>query len=244
MSEFDNILKKLSDIRARAERGGTLAEAEVAAAMMNKLLLKHNLTLADVERYAEGTKRVVERDKIPSDTAMWKANLMWTVADAHMCKMVRHPGHRYGRGAILEVFGHSHNLIVVRETYLWLLDVINRLADEAHERALENWDYEAEESPRAWKNSFRTGATFGVSAAYRAMRAELKAEVGNAWALVPVLEAEVQQAMDLAYPKLSSGGKLHIANKSAFSQGKQAGQAINVGSRQVGGRSGAKALAG
>jgi hypothetical protein len=55
----------------------------------------------------------------------------------------------------------------VRETYLWLLGEINRLADQAQARARGVASSSQRLSARAWKNAFRVGAVTGANTAYR-----------------------------------------------------------------------------
>jgi hypothetical protein len=96
---------------------------------MNELLLKHNLTVTDVQAHAEREHRAVARDQHDTDSAVWTHSPMGTVARSHLCRVVASD---YGRGHLrLETVGHAHHLIVVRETYFWLLGEINGLPDQA-----------------------------------------------------------------------------------------------------------------
>ena len=129
--DFEAITTKLTQIRALAERAGTLAEAEVAAAKLTDLLTRYNLTLADLDAHAEKAGRRVQSEDLDYQKSAnkWHGSLLHVLARAHMCRAVSHPWKNS-----VTVVGHAHNLIVVRELYLWLVDEIDRLAKIERDR--------------------------------------------------------------------------------------------------------------
>jgi hypothetical protein len=120
---LSDILDKIAKIRALAERGGTLHEAEVAAAKMHELLIRHNLTLDDVQHHAERTARTVERQDYLYGPHRWKGELASVLAKHNMCRFIYQT---WKKG--FTVVGHAHNLIIVEQMYLWLVEEIDRLA--------------------------------------------------------------------------------------------------------------------
>lgn len=124
MDNMNEILAKIEKIRTLAERGGTLAEAEAAASKMQELLFKHNLTLTDLQTHALRTKRKVERKDYDykNSANKWKNALLRVLATNNMCESINHP---YRSGTT--VVGHAHNLIIVEQMYLWLVEEIERL---------------------------------------------------------------------------------------------------------------------
>ena len=234
-TDFDALLATLEKLRRLAERGGTLHEAEVAAQKMSALLLKHNLTLADIEVHAQRSNRTVRHDTFDLDSAAWKRDLMFVVAHGHLCRAVcTRPAGRHNR---LVVFGHAHNLIVAREMYLWLERELRRLADAAHRDAVAVDDRYAERQPRAWKHAFRVGGVHGIWSAYERARREAEESAGAArWALVPLLETEVEAVRDAYFSRIATARTTRVSIAGPYHQGRAAGEQINVGSRQVGSR--------
>jgi hypothetical protein len=231
--DFDAVMATLEKLRRLAERGGTLHEAEVAAQKMSALLLKHNLTPVDVQMHAERHNRTVQHDTFDLDSAAWKRDLMFVVARGHLCRAVcMRPGGRRNR---LVVFGHAHNLIVTREMYLWLERELRRLADAAHRHAVASGDGHAEHQPRAWKHAFRVGGVHGIWSAYDRARREAAESVDAArWALVPLLETEVEAARDAYFSWIGNARNARASIAGPYHQGRAAGESINVGDRQVG----------
>ena len=235
---MEELMKKLDGLRVMAERG-TLHEAEIAAAKMQTELLKHNLTLRDVEIYAEQTKRSVEKLEVWIDSATWKSELAFRVATGHLCKGVmrrnclnRATGRR---GTQMTIFGHSHNLVVFQEIFQWLMKEVNRIADQELVHAQDELDDVATTRPKEWKNSFRHGAVVGIGRAFAAAKQTLQdATDSGTWALVPILEQEVEDALRAAYPVIGSYS-LKVGGANAYHQGYNRGRDLNVASRQVGG---------
>lgn len=230
------VMAKIAQIRALAERGGTRHEAEVAAAKMADLLLRYNLSLADIDAHARESGRRVVHESYETTAALWPQLLLDVIAQAHLCKAIRH-GH--GR---MSVVGHEHNLIVVRETWGWLRAEAARLAPAAWQEAVAAGDGYAATQRARWSNDFKAGFVAGIDAAYRAMQRETRAAVRpSEWSIVPVLEAEVTQRYRELFPQ--SRERTHtLRGTTAYDRGKAAGRATNLG-RQVGGSRSTAAIA-
>jgi hypothetical protein len=127
--QVSDILDKLTKIQALAMRGGTLHEAEVAMQKMHGLLMQHNLTLADVQRHADSTGRVVERQDYTYGPNRWKGELASRLAKHNLCKFIYAT---WRKGFV--VVGHPHNLIIVQNMYEWLIVEIDRLAKIEREK--------------------------------------------------------------------------------------------------------------
>lgn len=239
--QLESLLAKLELIRQRTEdRGFTQAEAEAAAEKMNALLLNHNIDMMQLEAFANRTNREVISEKLKADAALWKFALAGIVAEAHLCKAVsrrvtRGGGGWDGGGRVYTVYGHSHNLIVFRDVYEWLLGVISEATELAHQqaKASENvmiyWD--ARHHARSWKSSYRIGFISGLQAAFARARKTTE-ENASEWALVPVLEQEVEDAVKEKHPILRSVGSLTISHDHAYLEGYLDGDRVNT-DRQV-----------
>lgn len=230
---LDDLLVKLDRIRTLAERAGTVHEAEAASAKMQQLLYQYNVSLEQVELFAEQSGRTVKMEEYDTDSAVWKKSLMAVVAEAHMCRAVsRHKRNSEEESRWMEVFGHTHNLIVVRDVYSWLLGHIEHLTGDYHDQAVRAGDEDAIYSVRTWKSSFRTGVVIGIKAAYDEQRHLAEDAAGDAWAIVPVLEAEVMAERDKRFPKLKKGQAMQYRNPGATMMGIAVGGRLSL-NRQV-----------
>lgn len=242
--DLDALLDKLSKLQALSQRGGTLHEAEVAASKMAELMTRYNISLMQLETHATGKNRAVASDRFELSIDRWRIELLFTVAEAHHCKAVRLAGHlRHTRHkCAMIVVGHAHNLIVVRETWLWLQREAERLAREGHAAATAIGDAAATARPYDWRRDFKLGVVVGLRSAYHRVRASLHAELGTTWGLVPLLEAEVERHYGELFPETQAMRGPGKVGFDAYAAGKRAGEAINL-DRQVGGGPAAAALA-
>jgi hypothetical protein len=218
---MDAILERIAKLQELASRGGTPEEAEAAAAKVQALLLKHNLTLVDVEaRSGLGEVKMVT---LPAFDSIWRAKLLGVVAEAHLCRAVRSHGPD-GRPVQFTILGHAHNLDVVQRVYDWLLDLIPQMAILAYERFVGPYAAGLEE---VWLHSYRLGVIDGIHDAYQESRESLNDETG----LVPI-ETDVEAALEAAFPERSEyrfGGK---ADKEAYLIGVKEGRAVKL-DRQI-----------
>lgn len=226
------------------EKGYAPAEVEKAAAKSAEWMLRYNITSADLDRHAKSSGRAVVKESYP--VAMtWRENLLVVVADAHLCKTIKHTGgkrRRDGLGGHMSVVGHEHNLIVVRETWQWLVREGERLATEYHQHArLNSLDARALHQPTQWKTDFKAGFVTGIDKAYRQMRSEVQESVSaSEWAIVPLMSQEVAQTFNQLFPVQRQGTGTKVRLTSAYGHGIKAGESTNLG-RQVGGSGSATA---
>jgi hypothetical protein len=233
--KWDDILAKLAGIKALADRGGTLAEAEAAAMMMAKFLFRYNLTLLDVERHVTESGRAVTSEEIVTTTAGWRRFLLNAVAQGHLCRAVCNDG-------TTTVVGHAHNLLVVRAMFLWLADEVNRLCELAYRDAVAEGDWGAIYHGRSWKNGFRLGAVVGITRSYQTMLRDAEREATEAeWALIPLMGEEVDTLVGMLFPTLQRLAPPGIGIAGGFAAGEAAGAAINL-QRQIHGTGSARAL--
>jgi len=224
---WDEVVEKLASIKALADRGGTLAEAETASAMMAKLLLRYNLSMMELEQHVAEQGRTVTHQDMHTSSAGWRWRLLMAVAWGHLCEAIYVPG--TGKCTVV---GHAHNLIVVREMYLWLLDEINRCCETEHQKARASGDGSAEERPRAWRVAFRLGAAFAIRDAYQRMLREAQQDVSPAaWALVPVMSADVSALVRKLFSTVHQAADPH-PDHPALAAGYRAGSQIGL-HRQV-----------
>lgn len=250
-TEWNELLAKLARIEALADRAGTLAEAEAAAAALSRLLLRHNLSLAEVGERRERApgNGVTAQEHRLANGAAWRHYLLHALAQTHLCRAIRHAGDR------ATIIGHPHNLAVVKDLYRWLSAAIERLARRAWEERIERRAAElllaappdaqprfadamtaARETPgkRAWLAAFRTGAVDGLWRRLLDERRALEAETApDRWALVPLLEREVEVFVGERFAGLGSYA-VRAGDAGGYAAGHAAGYAIDIGARQIG----------
>jgi hypothetical protein len=121
--------------------------------------------------------------------------------------------------------------------YVYRYDIPDTVAAYKHasaeRRKIFSHIFEARQNGRAWMNSFLLGAVQGVCTKMREEREALKQEVGaEQWALVPVVEKEVEEYYEQF--KVKGGGSRNLSVTSAYNHGYRTGQGIGT-SRQVNG---------
>jgi hypothetical protein len=211
----DDLIQKIKNIQALAERGDK-GEAENAAAKLQQLLTKHNITLLDLDQYADkiGSK-VKDQMFMMASRSNWRRELLNQVVRANFCRMVFYPGSRQ-----VSVIGYEHNIIVSIDTYLWLESIFddivakerdmlkmkqwprpNRLTgmwqDMGEYIAAENRErmYEASrrlmlKNRQRWSNSFRFGMVAGIADTMKQKQrsAAVREAIVNKWAMVPIMQ--------------------------------------------------------
>ena len=232
-----DIVEQIRVIRGRTEdRGFTQAEAEQAAAMVQRLLLTHNLSMADLDQEAEKAGRSVVHDDYEVVAHRYRIDLLFTVAEGHLCKAVKYSTTRWDRKNYvrMRVVGHDHNLIMVRDIYPWLVSTCDRLSARLAREAKKNLDMEyllAGDS--TWQRSFKAGFVSGIDQSYREARRQVEAETpADQWALVPVLEDEVDEVFNQMFPKLGDLRRPTSVLGGAYKAGIEQGRAHGI-NRQV-----------
>lgn len=216
--------------RAKAlEASSNPNEAANAAAKVQELLLKYNLSQADLQDDEPATP-ATRQELVTSDTSSWVSYLYGGVARAHGCYLVQ--SHTYRRGNVkpdrlFEVFGRPANVQVVEYLSTYLYREIRRLANASGYGTVHH------------RNAFHHGA---VQMVVHRLNEGLKTfqSTADTTALVQVLDAEALALRDLTYPKLGkSRGGSH--GREGYAAGVNAGKSISLhhgigASRNAGGQ--------
>lgn len=245
MAEVMSMIAKMREVSE--EKGYAPVEVEKAAAKSAEWMLRYNISHADLDRYAKDSGRKVVKESYPV-VMTWRQILLRVVAEAHLCKVIQHTGKNRSDGLSghMTVVGHEHNLIVVRETWHWLVREGERLATDYHQHArLNARDPRALHQPTKWKTDFKMGFVIGIERAYAQMQREVKESVTpTAWAVVPLMSAEVATAYNEMFPKQVEGKSATIRVTSAYGTGVKAGSNMNLGRQVAGGAAPRGELAG
>jgi hypothetical protein len=165
-------------------------EAAAAAQKAQELLLKHDLSMAEVD-VAEAPE-VVEGSTKLANGAGWRITLLFRVAEAYGCEMT----YSTGTGGRCQLYGRAHAIEVVLHVNEYLARTIERLAEEAA-RNISFWD--TGES-RKWRTRFRYGAVRTVTTRLKESRRTLAQESAQTQALVLVNDKAVKEFFQRLYP--------------------------------------------
>lgn len=128
-------LKKIQRLALSASKIGSLAESEAATMAINRLLIKYNLSLFDIEEHTDseaGIELEIKCSRVLSVInkygRVWKESLLAVLSEYNYCKVIRS-----GRQAFL--VGTLVNTSVVIDMFNTLQSIYLRSAKECHEQA-------------------------------------------------------------------------------------------------------------
>lgn len=139
----ENIVEKIQKLIALGQSPNE-NEAKLAIANANKLLIKYNLTLTDVETKEEGVTQfsIDVGKRVPQ----WKSILLKGICTTNFCDVIVS---RSNYASFL-IIGRTHNTKVAFELYLYLIE------------AVESWAKENGGKGMSAKNSYKIGMTMGL----------------------------------------------------------------------------------
>ena len=227
----DAVLDKIEKLLAMADRG-TLHEAETAAAMASKLLLKFNLSMDDVDTRIDDKERAVtdelfEMGKIwKKAEGNWIQNLYSAVARNNLCKIILKP--RYGgprwtvMGKDIWVIGKRTNVDMVNFMCQQLIPRIRNLEGRSW-KEYQGWDKRGK-----FRRGFLIGATVGISQQLAEQLRSLKKEEPKLDALIIYNDRAVETYVSQKWPNLSKGRGSSTSSNDGYSQGKSAGKNMQI----------------
>jgi hypothetical protein len=228
-ADLNRILEMLRNLRARATNNTNVHEAAVATEKIQALLLKYNLTLAQVEGHRLKDEYGRHSTHV-GGSGMWRRTLMQHICTVNFCTSVYTPGTTH-----MTIIGQAHNVQIVQGLFDYLQSEVVRLCEKGwnDERRRVRSYFESVPHGRAWKNSFYLGATVEIGKILREQRKQSMND-GQTRALVLDRDAEVQAALKVFYPTLGQASRSRIRDGGAFRAGQQAARGINF-NKQVGG---------
>lgn len=243
------LIEKIKKIQALAEKG-SMGEAENAAAMLSRLLVKHNLTLADIPKDDARYQGIGYNTMDGHDIGSWRAELMYQLAKHHFCQII---AYNTTDGIKWVLVGKKANQDVVRQMYEWLEEQIDRLGSEELIKAkttppenvipvtptslfsyirLEREEDDrlhsynlANDQPIQWANSWRVGAVRGITDRLETERKLIEKEEGKS-ALVP-LQKEVDDFIEENFQVEKRERKVN-SDLSIYEAGREKGRTIGV----------------
>lgn len=237
---MDNVTReKLAGVKRLMEAAGSVGEAEAAAAAMQRLILRHNLTAEDLlglgEQAKEGYEGLYFRvGPDHSQGLQWRLNLIYVLARYNFCVFIRY-GHHGGHGIIV---GQPSNQEAIVEMFHATVATIERLGESEY-RALrsEPDTFRVAGSPGSvgWKNSFKLGFPAGLNQKMNLERMQEKKDDPKVGAMVLVKDADLEKAVEDVVGKTGTHQGSKPTNANGYRRGVEKGRAHEPQARLGGG---------
>jgi hypothetical protein len=230
-TELLDTIRQLQELRDRTTHEG---EAMAAAAQIQRLLLKHNLSEADVEvhlRSDEDPLGQEEEDIIGKSgkhvkmMPAWISQLMSVVARATLTSSTYLSG-RWSHGARGTFYGRLSNVQVARYLFQYLIRAIRDVERQARDEILERWD---ELPGRAYWSSFKRGVVARISIRLREERQEMEQGSSDCRDVLVARATEAKAYRDECCPHLKtiSRGR-NVSDYRGWKEGSEAGKRIQL----------------
>lgn len=196
------------------ERGCTENEAASAAVMVQNLLFKYKLSIAEVKDLKdEELERMMEGEiifNIKAHEGQWRAQLLSPLARYNFCGLVYS-----SKGKHAQIIGKLTEIEVVKELHAWLIEQLERCCYWAVK------EYHGPDRTPTFKRSFYQAAVMTINSRLYQQFKTLTEETTQSTALVVTSKEEIQQYKDKHY------GPLDTKNWSA-SNGSYAGTRAGI----------------
>lgn len=240
----DRILEKLRKLRAHQESAakiGNEAEAQAFADRVSELLLKHRLTLSDVELAQEEVENPVGQsewvapdawgDRLWSQPVTWSENLAGVIAEANCCKILPAINNNF-----ICFIGKDGDRQVVEYLFITLAATAMRLCAKDLKAARMRAFRGGEEAREGWKDSggniaykfsWYRGFVAAIETRLQETRKRIELEAGDCTALVRASQA-VERYMDRFKEYKVRGYKGRGHSSEAFERGFKHGQEASL----------------
>jgi hypothetical protein len=249
-----DVLEKIRKVKALAY-SGTAGEMENAAAMLSRLLVKYNLTIESLDNLERGDVGYSFYEN-GAQPFTWRAELMYQIAKHHFCQVIAYDSPNSSLQKIWVIVGRPHNQDAVKDMYEYLEGEVTRLGaqelikakveppgiDELPEpdnlkdylqimewadSTFESWKM-ANNEPGKWADSWRVGAVRGITDRFEKERRDMKREASEGtWAIVPLLDKEVQDYIDENLTVVEKKRTIGEANV-VYQKGREVGRGIGI----------------
>lgn len=216
-TDLDAILGKIRKLKAMAQGGATQGEIDNATALIQRLMLEHNIEEAHLAIDAGEPLTGYGYSSVSDNVgAAWRSILINAIATGHQCQSIR-----VRSKGTFQVFGHRDAVPVVLALYAELSGALELMARQAYERE-RPWD-----SARGWCNTYRMGAVHEIYRRFDLQLAAAKAQGARTSTALVVINDRVEQAVAKAFPALKTTKARPVrGNFDAYSSGRAAGRAM------------------
>lgn len=239
-TELDKIFDKIARLRALEASPGTPEEAAAAAAAVQRLAFRYNLSLKQIESAidsgAVGINRYwVEMELKPGSNYIWKQKLFQAICQTNFCReiynRVRTPN---GTSSFIDgvwVVGEEHNVRIVTDLYDYLRDTLLRLVDQYWKDIREDFDRPSNYAVH-YKSGFLAGAVDTITQRLQEQYEAQRKETNETTALVLVKDGELDTAVSRLFVGIDRKKSKQELHPGAYIAGVIAGKKVNL-ARQI-----------
>ncbi len=234
----ENILEKIQkllNLKEGAEEIGSFEEAKNAASQVQKLLMKYNLDMADIQLH--GIKDKISIDKFnfedvspAKNEGMWILGLYSVLSKQNFCRLVIHQSRTYKNDKpyirkYAVIVGTKVNVGVVREMGQRMEERIRTF-----ERVAWAKDRHNHKNRNAYRRAYFVGAVSGLNMQLELNKAKEMQQNIQINALVVQTEKDLENAMANLFENLTQGRrKRGVSNAAAYHQGQADGRQMPTG---------------
>lgn len=221
--ELDRIVAKIQRLKALAGNNTNTNEAAQAAAAVQNLMFKYNLTELDVVMPIEDDIKNYERVDYDvlgraGSNKRWRANLIHAVAKFNFCRVINITN-TYN----VAIIGKPANIEVCLYLFEYLAAEIVRLCDVERAKDIRNMFINGTE----WNMAFGQGAVSAIYDTLKAQQEQDKAANGSGTAMVLQSDIKLTTAVDRLFGNTVKG-KTKYVRTDVFNKGYEEGQKINI----------------
>lgn len=251
-AELDSIMERIQKMmRLRDNPAATVGEVANAAAMIQSLLDKYNLTLSEIGAHKANGRNEYDRKDFDLGVSgnlqsQWRSDLMWAITRTNWCRAILLHGRKGGypffnketgtwdvtkpTNSRMALIGKPYNVQVCIELYQFLYEELNRLAT-LHWKQYAAMPYnDVTKQNRAGKimrfrHSFFMGAVSEISARLAEQRRQSSAQIT---ALVVVSDKALTTEVSKHFPLLKHGVRRSSVDGDAYAAGQHVGRNIGL----------------
>ncbi len=216
----NNITEKIAKLLAMAEHpNSNQNEAAVALEKAQELLLKNNLSRAEISNGESRTPEGIGKLTITEDQGYtWKRSLADVLASANLCKVIGSPSDK-----AWNIFGSYNNVLAVIEMYNWITLQLTFMANRDFR---EYKNDEGTERGQTWKLGYYQGA---IKAIRDRLAPPMQAFIyGTGHDLVIHNKASLATAVHKVFPHLGTSYSQAVRSIDGRSAGHSAAQGMQL----------------
>lgn len=226
----DQLLKKLNGLKNMADGAaavGNTQEAEAFAQKFQELLLKHNMSMEDVEKSSLHKKMEMVKDIIDTDdwdntanTSNWTRTLLDIVAYYCLCKVVGMKG-----STKCTILGERDNVAM---TIYFTEQLIAKIMAARSIAWMEYQKHGGAESLYVFRRGFYKGAVLAISNKFSSQETKMAPRDSSMALMVIDKRKEVEDYMLSLYPRLRSKSISLRESRAGHEQGYRAGSNMEL----------------
>lgn len=213
---MEEVIKKIQKLLALAKSSNE-HEAQTAMLQVQKLMVKHKLTMKEVEEAKKQPINIAdERTNVTYTRARWKIGLAMTIAENFSC----YAYNKINKTRTICFFGKDEDVMVCKIMLEYALNVINSEVNK-----FKNQYKKQGKSTRGIENMYAIGFVEGLATSFEKQKEENKQE----WGLVLVKDEAVVQAYESKGLVKSKIKPIEIVNDdNIYNKGIRDGKKFNI----------------